>query len=1262
MDKQFGLWKPENVYDKFGSKIGNDGAIVVGYSRKPSVGLFGYAENYGTLSALNTKKATSGLFGDEIRDYISYSRAYGKSRTGKNRIFGSTDVFLEKLPISILSMKDKEYILDEIGLYYEEATLKQPLLTDETDLYSTISKQVIDREIATKPKLVQAYKDYSSQASAYNPAYVSQIKAGKGPSGSQGIQIVVDGHTIKYDELKGSKTGRNEPGSLFFHSIEARANGGSVNNGRPYLVGERGPELFVPGQSGKILPHFAGGGPIDPMIGMTATMLMPILASMLPGKIAGQDISAEKNAAAMASMTYFSMKMIPSLAGMAGPATAAVVGFEALSAAFKSSDAASQKAAENIVKNYQNAADAIDKARFGTSNSIKTAINMQDIQLKTNYKLADSASKAKDSASQLAQSFDAIAKQSTLQKQIMAGQELAMSQYQSADNFGNMIRSALFGNSSQSNLSSILTGKGLGAIFPSLKAKDLNYYEGLAQSQEIKQITSKPKSFEDLTSTKYLANFSSGETKLTAFAQAALNSKTAMTLWNQEVIKSDPVLGRLNEQLMKTGTSFQTIIQLNQAFAAGFFESSNAMTYASTHMGAFKKAFKDYQDNIKTDTSKARADLAAAQAEADAANKAAAGDTFTTSDANKVKADEEAIKRIQKEMKARDDLYNAQMRNIDAQEKQMNLEADVVKARGSGDLVAMAVAKQNLQIQKTKDAMQAAKDRADRGSQSKIDALQAEIDKLNAKKTGTGTAASQIAAQKANQKVQAAQDALAAAMTGGGPGAKGIKDAFDKFGIPVAPPTPTKSMVVPMFKWPELPKFLKPSWWKEKLGIETPKWFEKLKIETPKWFESFKKFKWPEFKWPEIKLPAGLEKIFGIGKKVESVISSPFKAVTGALEKVGGSTIGKALGKAGKGLGALGAVLNTYDAYQNASKSGGFSIGELGKSTATSAAWGAALGTIVPGAGTVAGAASGALWGAGTDLAGQLLGLLFGGGKGSSSTKTTKVENKGKVENTNSGKVDNKNTGPSTNTNSGDHKTTNTGNHTVTNSGSHTVKNSGTHKVTNSAAVTQTHTGNTSVTASKSSITASGSSIAAGKSSISASGSGISAPNATISGPINAKVNVSVNVTTTTTKKANGGIIHAASGLLVGAGGPKSDSIPAMLSNGEYVVQADAVSKYGSSFMDSINQGTFDIDNGIGKYAPAMLNAVNSKSVSIPSYSMDAKRIGDMANVIGNSSSTVSNTINVYPPEGADANAVANIVIGKINQAMSKQASRRHIK
>jgi hypothetical protein len=42
-----------------------------------------------------------------------------------------------------------------------------------------------------------------------------------------------------------------------------RAAGGPVTGGQQYMVGERGPELFVPNQSGSIVPNNALGGQIN---------------------------------------------------------------------------------------------------------------------------------------------------------------------------------------------------------------------------------------------------------------------------------------------------------------------------------------------------------------------------------------------------------------------------------------------------------------------------------------------------------------------------------------------------------------------------------------------------------------------------------------------------------------------------------------------------------------------------------------------------------------------------------------------------------------------------------------------------------------------------------------------------------------------------------------------------------------------------------------------------------------------------------------
>jgi phage-related minor tail protein len=43
-------------------------------------------------------------------------------------------------------------------------------------------------------------------------------------------------------------------------AFKARANGGPVSSGQTYMVGERGPELFVPGRSGTIVANDKMGG------------------------------------------------------------------------------------------------------------------------------------------------------------------------------------------------------------------------------------------------------------------------------------------------------------------------------------------------------------------------------------------------------------------------------------------------------------------------------------------------------------------------------------------------------------------------------------------------------------------------------------------------------------------------------------------------------------------------------------------------------------------------------------------------------------------------------------------------------------------------------------------------------------------------------------------------------------------------------------------------------------------------------------------
>jgi hypothetical protein len=51
--------------------------------------------------------------------------------------------------------------------------------------------------------------------------------------------------------------------SVFAGPLPGRAIGGSVQSGQPYMVGERGPEMFVPSRSGSIVPNGKMGGGIN---------------------------------------------------------------------------------------------------------------------------------------------------------------------------------------------------------------------------------------------------------------------------------------------------------------------------------------------------------------------------------------------------------------------------------------------------------------------------------------------------------------------------------------------------------------------------------------------------------------------------------------------------------------------------------------------------------------------------------------------------------------------------------------------------------------------------------------------------------------------------------------------------------------------------------------------------------------------------------------------------------------------------------------
>ena len=70
----------------------------------------------------------------------------------------------------------------------------------------------------------------------------------------------------------------------------AREKGGPVNAGRPYLVGEKGPEIFVPKNSGGIIPGYNAGGEIAKLLGSGLLSSAGFMGGNMLGSMVGGDM------------------------------------------------------------------------------------------------------------------------------------------------------------------------------------------------------------------------------------------------------------------------------------------------------------------------------------------------------------------------------------------------------------------------------------------------------------------------------------------------------------------------------------------------------------------------------------------------------------------------------------------------------------------------------------------------------------------------------------------------------------------------------------------------------------------------------------------------------------------------------------------------------------------------------------------------------------------------------------------------------------
>lgn len=135
----------------------------------------------------------------------------------------------------------------------EDMMEKKKAASEELDLLEDIRDGY--KSIGTT--IVEAFMSGKSAADAFKSALSSLLQK----LASRSLDKFLD--TIFKSDMKGAPSlfenfMSNVPvlGSIF----GKRAGGGPVNSGAPYLVGERGPELFVPSMAGQVVPSYAMSG------------------------------------------------------------------------------------------------------------------------------------------------------------------------------------------------------------------------------------------------------------------------------------------------------------------------------------------------------------------------------------------------------------------------------------------------------------------------------------------------------------------------------------------------------------------------------------------------------------------------------------------------------------------------------------------------------------------------------------------------------------------------------------------------------------------------------------------------------------------------------------------------------------------------------------------------------------------------------------------------------------------------------------------
>ena len=233
-----------------------------------------------TVDIANAVKQTGGVLGGgkpKTKEQTDAEKARKDQLAKKNELLTK----LERENKLVTAVNDKarrqlelDFAIADLKKQFPKLTedelkpLKDRLRINHDTVESKIRQEALDKKAQENADKLTA--QYEQLDTAFNDGIVNSIMA------------AVDGTKSLSDSLLGviksmaklilqQKLSNALKGFSFTSFFGFRANGGPVSAGSPYMVGERGPEMFVPSGSGKIVPNDQLGGGTSVVVNVDAS-------------------------------------------------------------------------------------------------------------------------------------------------------------------------------------------------------------------------------------------------------------------------------------------------------------------------------------------------------------------------------------------------------------------------------------------------------------------------------------------------------------------------------------------------------------------------------------------------------------------------------------------------------------------------------------------------------------------------------------------------------------------------------------------------------------------------------------------------------------------------------------------------------------------------------------------------------------------------------------------------------------------------------